>query len=203
MTEKENLLLIFTRNPELGKCKTRLAATIGDKPALAIYTFLLRHTLHITTPLSATKTVYYSESIWENDIWDPTIYKKRLQEGEDLGQRMSNAFKDGFAQGYKKIVIIGSDMYDLSTDNLAHAFASLDKDDFVVGPAIDGGYYLLGMTRYTPSLFENKEWGSSSVLQDTLDNIKGERISLLPPKNDIDYYEDLKGIDAFDPFLKK
>ncbi|NKI26078.1 glycosyltransferase [Arenibacter sp. 6A1] len=203
MTEKENLLLIFTRNPELGKCKTRLAATIGDKPALAIYTFLLRHTQTITTPLSATKTVYYSESIWENDIWDPTIYKKRLQEGEDLGQRMSNAFRDGFAQGYKKIVIIGSDMYDLSTDNLAHAFASLDKDDFVVGPAIDGGYYLLGMTRYTPSLFENKAWGSSSVLKDTLDDIKGERICLLPPKNDIDYYEDLKGIDAFDPFLKK
>jgi len=203
MTEKENLLLIFTRNPELGKCKTRLAATIGDKPALAIYTFLLRHTQTITTPLSATKTVYYSESIWENDIWDPTIYKKRLQEGEDLGQRMSNAFRDGFAQGNKKIVIIGSDMYDLSTDNLAHAFASLDKDDFVVGPAIDGGYYLLGMTRYTPSLFENKAWGSSSVLKDTLDDIKGERICLLPPKNDIDYYEDLKGIDAFDPFLKK
>ncbi|SHJ28451.1 hypothetical protein SAMN04487911_1162 [Arenibacter nanhaiticus] len=203
MTNNKKLLLIFTRNPELGKCKTRLAATIGDKPALAIYTFLLRHTQNITAPLKAAKAVYYSEGIWENDLWDPAIYKKRLQEGEDLGQRMSNAFKEGFAQGYKKIIIIGSDMYDLSTDNLAHAFETLDKDDFVVGPAIDGGYYLLGMTRYAPSLFENKEWGTSSVLKDTLEDIKGERIALLPPKNDIDYYEDLKGIDAFDPFLKK
>lgn len=198
----EDLLLIFTRNPELGRCKTRLAAAVGDKTALEIYKFLLEHTVEITAQLGVHKEVHYSEEIWENDIWDNDTYSKKLQTGIDLGERMANAFKAGFNAGYKKIIIIGSDMYDLNQVDLEGAFETLEKTDFVVGPAMDGGYYLLGMKTYTQALFSNKSWGSDSVLKDTLKNLEDERFELLEERNDVDYYEDIKDIEAFQALLK-
>ncbi|MGY8913716.1 MAG: TIGR04282 family arsenosugar biosynthesis glycosyltransferase [Flavobacteriales bacterium] len=198
----KNLLLIFTRNPELGKCKTRLAAKVGDHTALEIYTFLLDHTHNITKGVSATKEVHYSEKIWENDIWENTHYYKKTQQGKDLGDRMLNAFHDGFEAGYKNIIIIGSDMYDLSSEDLNNAFEQLNKSDFVIGPAEDGGYYLLGMSKITASLFKNKAWGTPTVLKDTLNDLKNESVRLLKIKNDVDLYEDIQYIEAFQPFLK-
>jgi len=172
-TIQNNLLLIFTRNPELGKCKTRLAATVGDKTALEIYTFLLEHTAKITSRLNVKKKVYYSIYKGENDIWNETVYEKAVQEGEDLGIRMANAFKDG-----------------------------LDTDDYVIGPAEDGGYYLLGMRNFTPSLFKDKVWGTETVLADTLSDLRGQQMVLLEERNDVDRYEDIKDIAAFQHFLK-
>lgn len=198
----KNLLLIFTRNPELGKCKTRLAAKTGDKIALDIYKFLLNHTVAITQNLNADKQVHYSVAIRDNDIWSNNIYHKKLQNGKDLGSRMMNAFKQGFADGYKNIIIIGSDLFDITTTDLENAFDHLLKNDFVVGPATDGGYYLLGMKKLNSSVFKNKDWGTNTVLKDTLKNLKDEKIKLLEAKNDVDYYEDIKDIDAFKPFLK-
>lgn len=200
--ESHNLLLIFTRNPELGKCKTRLAATIGDDSALAIYKFLLQHTVLFSSKVNAQKEVYYSENIWQEDIWDNSIFNKKLQEGKDLGNRMHSAFKNGFKSGYKKIIIIGSDMYDLTTSDINNAFQLLNEYDYVVGPAEDGGYYLLGMTVDTAELFVNKEWGTNTVFKETLNNLKNKKATLLPIKNDVDLYEDIKDIEVFQPFLK-
>lgn len=200
--EEQNLLLIFTRNPELGKCKTRLAATVGDSNALEIYRFLLRHTVNFTKNVKAQKEVHYSETIWENDIWDNTIFDKKLQQGSDLGERMFNAFKTGFSARYNKIIVIGSDIYDLSTTEMDNAFQQLDTHDYVVGPAEDGGYYLLGMTANTPLLFKNKEWGKETVLRDTMNDLKNENVKTLDIKNDIDLYEDIKNVEVFQPFLK-
>ncbi|WP_010518223.1 TIGR04282 family arsenosugar biosynthesis glycosyltransferase [Croceivirga radicis] len=197
-----NLLLIFTRNPELGKCKTRLAATVGDQAALDIYNFLLQHTAKVTSQLSCDKAVYYSEEIWQDDVWDANTYEKKLQEGSDLGEKMINAFKEGFAAGYKNIIVIGSDLYDIHPEDLNHAFEQLGEHDFVVGPAEDGGYYLLGMNKLLPSLFSNKEWGTDSVLQNTLQDLQKETYFLLEEKNDVDYFEDIKDIPAFEPFIK-
>lgn len=188
-----NLLVIFTRNPELGKCKTRLAATVGDETALDIYHFLLKHTAAITENLFVAKQVWYSDKIGENDIWDPSIYEKRLQKGEDLGARMAHAFEKGFERGYERIIIIGSDMYDLQANDIEKAFEQLRSTNFVIGPAEDGGYYLLGMTNFKPELFKNKQWGRDTVLQDTLENLKDEPYHLLDTRNDIDLYEDIKG----------
>ncbi|WP_396633249.1 TIGR04282 family arsenosugar biosynthesis glycosyltransferase [Maribacter sp. R86514] len=202
LANSNNLLLIFTRNPELGKGKRRLAATIGDQAALDIYKFLLNHTVSITKNLYAEKQVYYSEEIWENDIWDNQKFDKKIQIGDDLGIRMANAFQEGFQNDYQKIIIIGSDMLDLSQENLENAFKSLEKNDFVVGPADDGGYYLLGMKKFMPELFKNKTWGTETVLKDTLADLEHESTELLESKNDVDYYEDIKDIDAFKPFLK-
>ena len=202
LASSKNLLLIFTRNPELGKGKRRLAAKVGDQTALDIYNFLLDHTVKITSNLYAEKIVYYSDEIWEKDVWDNTVYDKKLQQGEDLGIRMLNAFQDGFSRGYEKIIIIGSDMYDLDQADLEDAFRALSQNDFVVGPAEDGGYYLLGMKKLKPELFTNKDWGTSTVLTDTLTDLKDEKKVLLETRNDVDYYEDIKDIDAFGPFLK-
>ncbi len=199
---QKNLLLIFTRNPELGKCKTRLAAKVGDHTALKIYTFLLEHTRNVTKEARATKEVHYSEEIWENDIWENTHYHKKAQQGKDLGERMLKAFNDGFEAGYKNIIIIGSDMYDLSSDDLNTAFEELNKTDFVIGPAEDGGYYLLGLSKINTSLFKNKAWGTNTVLKETLNDLKNESVKLLKIKNDVDLYEDIQYIDAFQPFLK-
>lgn len=198
----KNLLLILTRNPELGKCKTRLAAKVGDNAALDIYEYLLDHTVRFTINLDVEKWVYYSEEIWENDIWDKEIYKKKLQLGQDLGERMMNAFKEGFEAGFKNVIIIGSDMYHLKQSDLEKAFSKFKHNEYVIGPAEDGGYYLLGMKSLNKALFQNKDWGTDTVLSDTLSDIEGEEIALLEEKNDVDYYEDIKNIKAFEPFLK-
>ena len=202
LANSNNLLLIFTRNPEIGKGKRRLAATVGDQAAFDIYKFLLDHTVAITKNLYAEKEVYYSEEIWENDVWDNQKFGKKIQVGEDLGVRMANAFQEGFQNEYQKIIIIGSDMLDLSQEDLENAFKSLEKNDFVVGPAEDGGYYLLGMKQFMPALFKNKAWGTETVLKDTLADLENKTTALLETKNDVDYYEDIKDIDAFKPFLK-
>ncbi|SHI67615.1 TIGR04282 family arsenosugar biosynthesis glycosyltransferase [Pseudozobellia thermophila] len=199
----KDLLIIFTRNPELGKCKTRLASTVGARVALEIYNFLLAHTVSITQHLNVAKQVWYSEEIWEDDVWNGLVYEKRLQEGPNLGTRMANAFQAGFKSGYERIIIIGSDMYDLEDKDIAIAFEQLKVNNFVIGPADDGGYYLLGMTRFKPELFEHKHWGRDTVLKDTLENLKNESYHMLDMRNDIDLYEDIKDIDVFQPFLKQ
>ncbi|MFD2586382.1 TIGR04282 family arsenosugar biosynthesis glycosyltransferase [Croceitalea marina] len=198
----DNLLLIFTRNPELGKCKTRLASTVGNEVALDIYKFLLEHTVAITKDLNFDKYVYYSEEVWEDDVWDSKIFTKKLQQGIDLGARMASAFEQAFSGGYKKICIIGSDMFDLSQKDLENAFAELDTHDFVIGPAEDGGYYLLGMKTLEPKLFQDKAWGTGNVLKHTLLDLQERSFNTLDTRNDVDLYEDIQNIDAFQPFLK-
>ncbi|GGX22417.1 TIGR04282 family arsenosugar biosynthesis glycosyltransferase [Aquimarina muelleri] len=199
--KEKNLLLIFTRNPELGKCKTRLAATIGEEAALKIYTFLLQHTVAITKNLDVKKEVHYSVKIRDNDLWNPHIYSKKKQYGDDLGQRMEYAFLKGFEQGYENIIIIGSDMYDLSQKDIENAFLALDTHEYVIGPAEDGGYYLFGMKSLNSQVFKNKAWGTETVLEDTLKDIKEKNLKVLEERNDIDYYEDIKDIAVFQKFI--
>ena len=99
----KDLLIIFTRNPELGKCKTRLAATVGDKVALEVYLFLLKHTISITEDLTVIKQVHYSIKVRENDLWNEATFIKKQQIGDDLGIRMHRAFQQGFEDGYKPV----------------------------------------------------------------------------------------------------
>lgn len=191
MKNNMDLLIIFTRNPVQGQVKRRLATKIGDSAALRLYEFLLIHTLEVTKDLGCDKAVYYSEEIVQEDIWDNRIFQKKEQKGKDLGERMKNAFSEGFAEGYSRVVIIGSDLFDLQTRDLKKAFSGLNKFDYVLGPAQDGGYYLLGMKSLNSKLFRNKSWGSDSVLQQTLQDLTNEQLTLLEERNDIDTYEDL------------
>ncbi len=194
-------LIIFTRNPELGKVKTRLAKTIGDEAALEIYKFLLSHTEKITKDLKVDKYLFYSENIHRDDLWNSDVFRKKLQKGEDLGERMQEAFSDLFDMGYERLVIIGSDVLELTQKEIEIAFEILESNSFVVGPAIDGGYYLLGMTRLKKELFRNKNWSTDSVLKDSIEDIKNESYYVLPEKNDIDTYEDLKDLEVFQKYL--
>ena len=196
-----NLVLIFTRNPELGKTKTRLAKTIGDEKALTIYKFLLDKTKEITTNLTCDKAVYYSVKIRDNDIWDNDIYQKHQQKGEDLGFRMENAFKNSFDEKYEKVLIIGSDLYDLSPEIIQDAFNKLDSNDVVIGPAQDGGYYLLAMKNLQPHIFQNKDWGTETVRKDTLNDLQKVTVHLLEELNDVDVFEDIENHPAFQQFL--
>ncbi|MGJ8683555.1 MAG: TIGR04282 family arsenosugar biosynthesis glycosyltransferase [Nonlabens sp.] len=197
-----NALIIFTRNPELGKGKRRLAATVGDEAAFEIYKFLLHHTREITKTVNAQPQVWYSEKVHENDDWDNNRYKKFQQQGQDLGIRMQHAFETAF-QSHDKVIIIGSDMHDLTTEDLNRAFELLDTKDAVIGPAIDGGYYLLGFKNKVPdNVFSNKVWGTETVLEETLKDLKTINYTMLEPRNDVDFYEDIKDVPAFQPFLK-
>jgi rSAM/selenodomain-associated transferase 1 len=198
-----NLLIIFTRNPELGKCKTRLAAVIGDTAALAIYTFLIEHTVGITKSLKVDKQVHYSQNVHHNDLWNDATYSKKKQQGSDLGERMNYAFKQGFEEGYKNIIIIGSDIYDLIQLDIEKAFTMLEHNNYVLGPAADGGYYLLGMKRLNENIFRNKDWGTDTVLQDTILDLEAETIAMLDIRNDIDIYEDMKDIAIFKKIIEK
>ncbi|NJW53111.1 TIGR04282 family arsenosugar biosynthesis glycosyltransferase [Salinimicrobium oceani] len=191
-TLTKDLLLIFTRNPEAGKVKKRLAATIGNEAALNIYLHLLAHTAKITRELHAEKWVFYSEEIPQEDIWDKDIFSKKLQQGSDLGERMENAFRSGFEAGFRNIIIIGSDLYDLSKEDLEMAFLELQQAEAVIGPAKDGGYYLLGLKSLSSKIFKKKNWGGSSVFTSTLTDLKNHKLTQLEPRNDIDRFEDLQ-----------
>lgn len=193
---EKRLLIIFTRNPELGKVKTRLAKTIGDQAALKIYTTLLQHTANVTQQANCDKAVYYSVKIRSNDLWDNTHFQKHQQEGSDLGLRMKKAFQDAFNNGYTKVMIVGSDLYDLKTSHIEEAFVQLNQNDVVIGPAEDGGYYLLALKSLHKNIFENKNWGTETVLNATLNDLSDAKIHFLEKLNDIDLYEDLKKHDS-------
>lgn len=188
-----NALIIFVKNPVKGKVKTRLAKKIGGENALIIYNYLLDHTRKISSELSVNRYLFYDQDINLADKWPNENFKKHLQKGEDLGQRMQNAFKTVFDQGHQQVLIIGSDCIELDLSIINEAFTSLVKNDFVIGPAKDGGYYLLGMNSPEPALFENKKWSTNTVAADTLKEIKqlNKTCSILPPLSDVDTIDDL------------
>ena len=197
----DDLILIFARNPELGKVKTRLAAAIGNKNALEIYEYLLNHTNNVLKEIKKEKRVLYADEVILDDIWDNNSYQKQEQFGQDLGARMRNAFAAAFEDDYKKVVIIGTDLYDLSAQDIQLAFNKLDNHDIVIGPADDGGYYLLGLKFIPDGIFINKKWGSNSVLSDTLINIEQFNVAMLDFKNDIDTVNDIKNIPDFQKYI--
>ena len=190
----DSLLIIFIKNVVKGKVKTRLAKDLGDDKALEIYKQLLEHTKSITQDLGLSKHIYYSDQITENDIWNRSKFSKKVQSGGDLGERMSNEFLAGFNDGQHSICIIGSDCYDLTSQIIEQAFESLKSHDYVLGPANDGGYYLLGMNDFTPQLFENKTYSTNDVFKEALYEIKklNKSYIVLPELTDIDDVNDLK-----------
>ncbi len=186
----KQLLIIFVKNIKLGKVKTRLAKTIGDEGALEVYTQLVQITEKATKTIDVDKLIYFSDTII-NTKWK--MVNKKVQIGNDLGERMHNAFYDGFKQGYESIVLIGSDLPEISAAIILNGFAALEQKEVVFGPAEDGGYYLIGMNSLNPMLFENKPWSKNNLLAITLQELSQENIafSLIEMLNDIDTFEDL------------
>jgi rSAM/selenodomain-associated transferase 1 len=189
----KGLLMVFAKNPVLGTAKTRLAASVGDTKALEIYNFLLQHTASLAAASDSDKRVFYSSYTESGDVFSEEQFSKTLQIQGDLGQKMSAGFQVAFDDNYDRVVIIGSDCYELSTEILNQAFEALLENDFVIGPAKDGGYYLLGMRQLEPAIFQNKTWSHEGLYKATVADFKALNYSFaeLPMLSDVDYLEDL------------
>lgn len=186
----KDALIIFVRNPELGKVKTRLAAYVGDQRALEIYISLLMHTKDVAISCDCDKYVFANGNVPQQN-WQGFYIEQ--QTAGNLGDKMSDAFAFLFAKNYERVVIIGSDCLELSGSHLAEAFNRLTDHDVVIGPANDGGYYLLGMKKNHADIFLNKNWGNDSVFFQTVQTIKrlGLFMHQLEFLNDIDEEKDL------------
>lgn len=193
----DRAIIIFVKNPVLGKVKTRLAKDLGPEKALAIYHQLLMLTCNAVVQVDADKHLFYSDHVDLADIWPNEHFRKYVQQpNNDLGERMYSAFEETFDKGYKKVLIIGSDCPDISAEVIEQAFAALENHDVVIGPAKDGGYYLLGMNELEKEYFKGKEWSTSSVREDTISSAKalGKKFVLLEELRDVDHADDLTDI---------
>ena len=190
---QKNALIVFVRNPVLGKVKTRIAKTLGDEAALSVYKKLLRHSHEVVKDISCEKYIFYSDDISMEDAWPNDIYKKEKQVEAGLGQKMEGAFEKLFAYGHQHVLIIGSDCYDLTSDIIAQAFDILQSSDVVIGPAKDGGYYLLGQKKLNSKLFAITEWSNSAVLQQTIAACEQSQLTytVLQILSDVDEAQDI------------
>jgi rSAM/selenodomain-associated transferase 1 len=198
--QSDKLIIVFVKNVLLGKVKTRLANSIGDFGAFEVYKELVAIAEHETKRFDgADLHIYFSDVIIDSK-WEGC--KKFVQEGEDLGERMYNAFKNGFEAEYRQIIGIGSDLPDISADILSEGFDSLNEKDTVFGPAKDGGYYLLGMNQMYDQIFTEKPWSTDRLLDITLKGLHQDQLSstLLTELNDIDTLEDLEESSLSDKF---
>ncbi|MCB0571382.1 MAG: TIGR04282 family arsenosugar biosynthesis glycosyltransferase [Phaeodactylibacter sp.] len=184
-------LIIFIRTPELGKVKARLAQTVGEKQALRIYKALLAHTREVALAVQALRLLFYSGPSPQENDWPSELFIKYPQQGEGLGQRMLHAFEIALRQA-NEAVIVGSDIPGLSAAIIEQAFDQLTEHDFSIGPARDGGYYLLGMKALQPALFRDMPWSTSRVFSETVSIIEkmGRTYALAPECSDVDVAED-------------
>jgi uncharacterized protein len=191
------VVLIFVRAPERGRVKTRLAADIGNDAALAVYERLGRHTVAVARSLGRAVRVRVCHT--PDDAGDAVAawlgdgVEYRGQDDGDLGQRMGRAFADAFEDGAERVVIVGSDLPGLTPDLLRDALALLGGHPAVLGPARDGGYYLLGLHQSMPDLFRDVPWSTDRALEVTLERFAAAGITpaMLPELNDVDTADDL------------
>lgn len=189
---EKSALIIFQKNAVLGKVKTRLSVDVGDESAMKIYQELVRHTHHVCGSVPVQKFLFLSDFIPDVVSEFGQDYNFEIQSGNDLGSRMENAFQRLFSNGYEKIVLLGTDCGELEKGTVFEAFNLLDRHEVVIGPARDGGYYLLGMTKMIPDLFEEIPWSTEKVLFLTMEKLEIQNISydLLEILSDVDRVED-------------
>lgn len=197
----ENLstaLIIFARYPEAGRVKTRLAAETGDAFAAELYRLCAEHTFEQCRKAASSgiKSILFYSDHAERDLiekWAGSNFIYYVQSGDDLGRRMTDAFKKVFELGAKKVLIIGTDLPDISAELIVTAAEELNNFDAVIGPAADGGYYLLGLKNNAPELFEKINWSTGTVFKET--ELKLRKLNLkyktLKVMNDIDTKKDL------------
>lgn len=189
--KKDLALIIFFKNPVLGKVKTRIGNEVGDEEALNIYKHLYSRVRENIQDFEADKILYYSEEVDFEDDWNNGIFNKKVQRGKDLGERMANAFKEELEE-YEKVLLIGTDLPCIDHNMLTKASRALERKHCVVGPCKDGGYFLLGLKEFDVDLFENIRWSTEEVLKETTFRLeqKDKAYCLLSVQNDIDHHKD-------------
>ena len=195
-------LIIFTRYPEPGITKTRLIPVLGKAGAANLHRLMAQRTIARALSLQKSRRLSVeihhtggSQQQMEDWLGTDLIYQNQID--GDLGARMAAAFQNSFDSGVDKVAIIGTDCPDLKAEILAQAFDELSDRDLVLGPAKDGGYYLIGLRRSIPELFDGINWGTSEVFASTraIAQNLGLNIAVLPILADIDRPEDLLGLD--------
>lgn len=190
-------VLLFVRAPQRGHVKTRLARKLGNDKTLALYRCFVEDMIATLKSGSYPLSVFYTpaDQAARVQTWLGRDAHCHPQVGPALGQRMQTAFIDTFGGGTKCAVLIGSDFPDLDIEIIHTAFGALQENNVVIGPAIDGGYYLIGFQKkaFNGDIFNGIRWGSSQVYRQTLAQIKKAKLTyrILPAWQDIDTYEDL------------
>ncbi len=199
MTDESNRVILFAKFPEIGAVKTRIGVIMGDVFACRLYVNLLKDSLDRLREVKIPSLVSIAPA-WRTDDFkrwagDDPCFGYAGQQGEDLGERMANAFCASFASGFVKCVLIGSDLPDLPASIFAESLTLLDTNGAVVGPAADGGYYLIGFHKrhFLPAAFQGIRWSASSVLENTIAILQRfeVRVAMLKQLQDIDTIEDL------------
>jgi len=191
-------VLLLVKFPEKEKVKHRLAVGLTEDVAVELYRNFVLDTLSMLEEVSLPFYVcFYPPQVQKKFFnWLGTQYQFLPQEGADLGERMCSCFKRAFTLGFHRVVLIGSDSPDLPSEYLKDSFTGLQTQDVVLGPAVDGGYYLIGFldTTFTPSAFEQIHWSTPSVFAETMAKIKkaNHTVHLLPSWSDVDTVNDLR-----------
>lgn len=198
----KNHLIIFAKYPREGNVKTRLAATLGFKKATAIYRACADHIFREAEKTGdSTIHIFYADERDEKDIraWTGGRFYYHAQLPGDLGGRMTAAFSEVLKtkllkKDAKRVLIIGTDAPDISAEIVEDAFKKLEENDLVIGPAHDGGYYLLGMKKLRAELFTNIAWSTDTVFKSTMEIARQQNLSVavLPELRDIDTEADLQ-----------
>lgn len=195
-----SLILLFVKLPERGRIKTRLAADIGNETTLAIYKLFVADILGTFERGDIPFRICFSppNAAAAMEDWLGKSLEYRAQTGEDLGERMENAFVQSFKEKFEKVLIIGSDIPDLTNEVIDEAFTSLEVNDVVIGPAYDGGYYLIGFRkdRFLPRVFYGISWSTGFVFRETMEALSksGRSVHILPERRDIDTIADLESL---------
>jgi rSAM/selenodomain-associated transferase 1 len=196
--DNHNAIIVFARLPVKGKVKTRLAKDVGTDFAASFYKVCADHTFNEILKLKEKGIVPFLFCSDENEIdgvknWSNNKFKYYSQQGNDLGERMLNAFNMVFDAGYRKIILVGTDVPGITADLMNHALDYLENYDCVVGPSEDGGYYLIGLSTVLPNLFDGIAWSTDLVFGKTVEKLENEYKSyfLMEKLIDIDTKEDL------------
>ena len=186
---------VFLKFPEPGKVKTRLAQDVGPHQAAALYEKMLHHVIrNAIVPTHLSTTLFCDPSRDEasyREYFSDLALPIEMQEGRDLGERLVAAFRS-LLEKHGRAIIVGTDCLDITPALLEQAAEKLDHEDVVLGPALDGGYYLIGLAKPCEALFDGIAWSTKEVLSQTLQRAKGLSVHLLPRLSDIDTLEDLK-----------
>ncbi len=191
-------VLFFVKSPTSGRVKTRLARELGPANATGLYKSFVLDILAVLSGLDTNFKICFTPPEAQDALanWLGNGFSYLPQKGRDLGARMKNAFEQAFADGFDRVIIVGSDIPDLPADFIRQAFSALDTHDAVIGPSTDGGYYLIGFSKdsFVPSAFENITWGTEKVLKQTLGALNEckRKPYMLPRWHDVDDMSGLK-----------
>ncbi|MBA4369346.1 MAG: hypothetical protein C0403_17105 [Desulfobacterium sp.] len=196
--QHRDCIILFMRVPEVGKVKTRLSKKLAPKTILDLYQCFVLDILHTAQKTKIHIRIFFHPAGFEASLsqWLGDSYDFHLQDGKDLGIRMANAFIRTFSSGYDRAILIGTDCPEMTVEILEESFYGINQTGCVIGPAVDGGYYLIGFKAdsFTEKPFHNVEWGKAIVYQQTLDRCHQINIKpyILQPLNDIDTWDDLQ-----------